>query len=125
MITDHDFRSRPLEGIDPPADARCATCDAPRSEHEHGCRGVLTIRGEHFWCDLVAPHDGWGHMNKAAEAIWDGPQRMPQAGVLVIPDELTEGLPPAVDLDQFRTPIGSVMPRVVKRSVWLAEGGTL
>jgi hypothetical protein len=34
------------------------------------CPGVLNLKGESFRCDMVAPHDGWGHANKVAQAIW-------------------------------------------------------
>lgn len=36
------------------------------------CKAVLNIRGEHFQCDMDAPHDGWGHSNRNAEALWLG-----------------------------------------------------
>jgi hypothetical protein len=36
------------------------------------CKAVLNLRGEHFQCEVDAPHDGWGHSFKAAEAIWLG-----------------------------------------------------
>lgn len=38
---------------------------------------VLVNRGEHFPCDFMdqmspdsTTHDGWGHSNRAAEAVW-------------------------------------------------------
>jgi hypothetical protein len=36
------------------------------------CKAALNIRGEHFQCDMDAPHVGWGHGSRAAEAIWLG-----------------------------------------------------
>jgi hypothetical protein len=41
------------------------------------CRAVLNVKGEHFQCDMEAPHSGWAHGNKDAEAIWcsDGEAR--------------------------------------------------
>ena len=37
-----------------------------------GCHAAITIRGEHFWCDMKAPHRGWPHGNSDAEAVWRG-----------------------------------------------------
>lgn len=34
------------------------------------CNAGLMIRGEFFQCGLAEDHDGWSHMNKQAEAIW-------------------------------------------------------
>jgi hypothetical protein len=34
------------------------------------CYGVLSVKGEHFQCDMDAPHQGLAHSNKKAEAIW-------------------------------------------------------
>ena len=34
------------------------------------CPAALDIKGEHYPCDSPAPHDGWAHSNRAAEAIW-------------------------------------------------------
>jgi hypothetical protein len=45
-----------------------STCQHP----EHHCSAALNIRGEHFACDMPAPHNGWAHSNKDAEAIWQG-----------------------------------------------------
>lgn len=36
------------------------------------CQAILNIKGEHFQCDLPVPHDGWGHGNREAGAIWLG-----------------------------------------------------
>lgn len=41
------------------------------------CTAVLNVSGEHFNCDMDAPHDGWGHANKAAQAIWTGTDKEP------------------------------------------------
>lgn len=41
------------------------------------CSAAVSIQGEHFQCDWPADenghHDGWGHANKAAEAVWSSP----------------------------------------------------
>lgn len=34
------------------------------------CPSAVNIKGEHFQCDLATEHDGWGHQNRKAEAIW-------------------------------------------------------
>jgi hypothetical protein len=34
------------------------------------CPAVLNLSGDHFDCDLPAPHKGWGHANRAADAVW-------------------------------------------------------
>lgn len=34
------------------------------------CEGGLIVQGEFFQCDLAEEHNGWAHMNKKAEAIW-------------------------------------------------------
>lgn len=34
------------------------------------CISALMVAGEFFQCDLAEEHDGWAHMNKKAEAIW-------------------------------------------------------
>lgn len=38
------------------------------------CKAALNIKGEHFPCDWPTDdngrHDGWGHSNKEAQAIW-------------------------------------------------------
>ncbi|PIJ36765.1 hypothetical protein BMW24_003625 [Mycobacterium heckeshornense] len=39
-------------------------------ELQHPCPAALNIKGEHFGCDLPAPHDGLAHSSKAAQAIW-------------------------------------------------------
>jgi hypothetical protein len=78
MITDHQFVGLRQWGIDPPAHSPCqfrtgattVLCGQPRSQHATQCTSALVIRGEHFPCDLVTPHDGWAHSSKAAEAIW-------------------------------------------------------
>lgn len=41
------------------------------------CTAVLNVAGEHFNCDMDAPHDGWGHANKMAQAIWTGTDKEP------------------------------------------------
>lgn len=47
-------------------------CLKQAEDHSRVCEGVLNIRGEHFECDNPAPHHGWAHGNKAAQAIWAG-----------------------------------------------------
>ncbi len=39
---------------------------------EKQCQGALNIAGEHYRCDLPANHDGAGHANTEAKAIWCG-----------------------------------------------------
>ena len=41
------------------------------------CRAVLNVKGEHFTCEMEAPHPGLAHANRKAEAIWcsDGEAR--------------------------------------------------
>ena len=34
------------------------------------CPAALNIKGEHFCCDLPAPHGGLAHSSRDAEAIW-------------------------------------------------------
>lgn len=34
------------------------------------CRAALNIKGAPYQCDQEAPHTGWAHSNKEAEAIW-------------------------------------------------------
>jgi hypothetical protein len=34
------------------------------------CPAALNIAGKGFLCDNPAPHDGWSHANREAEAIW-------------------------------------------------------
>lgn len=34
------------------------------------CKAVLNIKGEHYSCDIEAPHTGWAHANEAAGALW-------------------------------------------------------
>lgn len=72
MITDHRFVGRREDGIYAVPNASCLEpgCGQPLSQHAQTCTGGLTIKGEHFPCDMVAPHDGWGHSNKDAEAVW-------------------------------------------------------
>ncbi len=78
MITDHRFVGLRQWGIDPPEDARCqhiryglsGICDYPKNQHAVLCPSVLNLKGESFRCDMVAPHDGWGHANKVAQAVW-------------------------------------------------------
>lgn len=71
MITDHQFTVHRQDGIGPhPDNMACAQCGMPKSEHKQPCPGALTIKGEHFPCELTPPHTGWGHQNTAAEAIW-------------------------------------------------------
>lgn len=58
-------------GIDPEPWRPCVTCGWPRAQHQlPSCTGALTIKGEHFSCQLGAPHEGWGHNNKEAQAVW-------------------------------------------------------
>lgn len=74
-VADHPFAGQPMLGIDQPPNTPCAHagCGAPRSEHEYSCTAWINIEGEHFPCDLVAPHDGWDHANKEAQAAWGEP----------------------------------------------------
>lgn len=34
------------------------------------CPAALNIEGEHFDCDLDAPHEPLAHSSRAAQAIW-------------------------------------------------------
>lgn len=34
------------------------------------CKAVLNLKGEHYPCDMEAPHPGWAHANADAGAIW-------------------------------------------------------
>lgn len=79
MITDHRFVGKCEWGIDPPDNAPCqyneyghpsGQCGMPKNQHVNLCPGALNIKGEHFQCDIVAPHDGWPHSNKQAQAVW-------------------------------------------------------
>jgi hypothetical protein len=72
VITDHRFVGLRQDGIygSPLAACQVEGCGQPKSQHAESCPGALTIRGEHFPCDMMAPHDGWGHSNKEAEAVW-------------------------------------------------------
>lgn len=70
MITDHRFVGKREWGIKPPQTAPCQVCGLPLSQHAPPCPGMLTLEGKAFPCDLVAPHDGWGHSNSAAQAVW-------------------------------------------------------
>ena len=72
MITDHDFVGKREWGIYPSDDKPCQHdgCGQPRNQHFRTCSGVLIIKGESFGCEMVAPHNGWAHANKKAEAIW-------------------------------------------------------
>lgn len=47
------------------------------------CKAALNIKGEAFTCDQEAPHAGWAHGNKEAEAIWcsDGEAKAAQRKV--------------------------------------------
>lgn len=38
------------------------------------CTAALSIKGEHFACDLDADHDGLAHSNRDAEVVWSGVQ---------------------------------------------------
>ena len=39
------------------------------------CQAALNVKGEHFACDLPAPHGGLAHSSSRAEAIWtDDPE---------------------------------------------------
>lgn len=70
-IADHVFTVRRQDGIGPhPDNHPCSTCRQPKSAHKTPCRGHLNIKGEAFACDLTAPHDGWAHSNRRAEAVW-------------------------------------------------------
>ena len=70
-IIGHTFTVRRQDGIGPHPDHwPCSTCGKPKSGHKPACPGSLTIKGEHFGCDLTPPHDGWAHSNSSVEAIW-------------------------------------------------------
>lgn len=34
------------------------------------CPAALSVKGEHFNCDLTGPHPGLAHSSRGAEAIW-------------------------------------------------------
>jgi hypothetical protein len=34
------------------------------------CKAALNIAGAAYSCDQQAPHPGWAHGNKEAQAIW-------------------------------------------------------
>lgn len=72
MITDHEFVGLRQWGMFPTADKPCQHegCGMPKGQHARLCRSVLIIKGESFRCDVSAPHRGWAHANKEAEAIW-------------------------------------------------------
>ena len=79
MISDHRFTGLRQWGINPTGDKPCQfiidddegrRCGKPLNQHARQCEGTLIIKGESFPCDNVAPHDGWAHGNKDAEAIW-------------------------------------------------------
>jgi hypothetical protein len=40
------------------------------------CTASINLNGEHFPCDWptdeTGHHDGWGHANKRARAVWTG-----------------------------------------------------
>lgn len=73
MIADHDFVGLRQWGIWAADDKPCQHegCGLPKNQHAPTCKSVLNIKGESFSCDMVAPHPGWAHANKQAEAIWD------------------------------------------------------
>lgn len=49
----------------------CQECGWPKAQHVNpSCKGVLTIAGASYPCELNTPHDGWGHSNKEAQAVW-------------------------------------------------------
>jgi hypothetical protein len=70
VITDHKFVGKREWGIDPPDNAPCQDCGQPKNQHVNLCPGSLSIAGEGYRCDMVAPHEGWAHANKEAQAIW-------------------------------------------------------
>lgn len=37
------------------------------------CSAALTVKGEHFQCQLDAPHEPLAHSNSYAEAVWHDP----------------------------------------------------
>ncbi|AYQ98672.1 hypothetical protein SEA_RIPARIAN_101 [Mycobacterium phage Riparian] len=50
---------------------RCVNCGWPKAQHVlPSCTGGLTLGGLFYPCELNTPHDGWGHSNKEAQAIW-------------------------------------------------------
>ncbi len=49
----------------------CQACGQSKAQHElPSCTGALSIAGKHFPCELNMPHEGWGHSNQEAQAIW-------------------------------------------------------
>jgi len=49
----------------------CQNCGWPKAQHNlPSCRGVLSLNGEQFGCDLRHPHQGLACRNKSAGAIW-------------------------------------------------------
>jgi hypothetical protein len=49
------------------------------------CRAALMIKGAHYPCDWPTDesgtHTGWVHNNRAAEAIWIGPEEVPNSSI--------------------------------------------
>lgn len=47
------------------------------------CQSGLIIKGEHFPCDWPTDesgkHDGWGHTNKQAEAVWSDDRQLAES----------------------------------------------
>ncbi len=56
----------------------CQNCQWTKATHESVCDAVLSIAGADYRCELTPPHNGWGHSNKEAQAIWDGDRCMPR-----------------------------------------------
>ncbi len=42
------------------------------------CKAAINIKGEPFGCDWDAPHPGWAHGNRDAQAIWCSDEESPQ-----------------------------------------------
>jgi hypothetical protein len=38
----------------------------------NGCDAAINIIGEHFWCEMDAPHVGLAHASPSGQAIWYG-----------------------------------------------------
>lgn len=66
------FVSKREWGIGPAEPWRtCQACGQSKAQHElPSCTSILIIAGALCPCDLNMPHEGWGHSNKEAQAIW-------------------------------------------------------
>lgn len=79
LITDHEYYGltdfpgcRYLLATDLEKNSRY--CGALESDHAKTCDSVLMIAGADYRCEMKLSsngrHDGWGHANQAAQAIW-------------------------------------------------------